>query len=63
MYSMSDGVNPVNWMNLARVTRTFMIFLLSTELTVIQYQMINEQGFIDDEEGIDSIEYLLVYYI
>lgn len=45
-----EGENPVNWMNLARVIRTFMIFLLSTELTVIQFQLINEQGFTDDEE-------------
>ena len=45
-----EGENPVNWMNLARVVRTFMIFLLSTELTVTQFQLINEQGFTDDEE-------------
>ena len=43
------GEYPINWINLSRVLRTFLIFLLNTELTTIQYQLIDEEGIRNDE--------------
>ena len=44
------GEYPVNWMNFARVTRTFMLFLLNAELSTIQFQLIAENGLHEDDD-------------
>ena len=53
LYKISDDKNndkSINWLNLARTLRTFLIYLLNSELTAIQYQLITEDGFNSEED-------------